>query len=82
MINPGALEKGGVGALELVAMDMKARLSYFYKHISTNTPTPSLMYLYMYLKYILFFIFLISGACIYVARLATRVLSLKLLKQH
>jgi hypothetical protein len=32
MINPGALEKGGVGALELVAMDMKARLSYFYKH--------------------------------------------------
>jgi hypothetical protein len=23
---PGALEKGGVGALELVAMDMKARL--------------------------------------------------------
>jgi hypothetical protein len=26
MMNPGALEKGGVGALELVAMDMKARL--------------------------------------------------------
>jgi len=25
-MNPGALEKGGVGALELVAMDMKARL--------------------------------------------------------
>jgi hypothetical protein len=26
MMNPDALEKGGVGALELVAMDMKARL--------------------------------------------------------
>lgn len=25
VMNPGALEKGGVGALELVAMDMKAR---------------------------------------------------------
>jgi hypothetical protein len=25
----GALEKGGVGALELVAMDMKARLVFF-----------------------------------------------------
>jgi hypothetical protein len=24
----GALEKGGVGALELVAMDMKARLAF------------------------------------------------------
>lgn len=26
MLPAGALEKGGVGALELVAMDMKARL--------------------------------------------------------
>jgi hypothetical protein len=80
MMNPEALEKGGVGALELVAMDMKARLSYFYKHAHSQ---PYVLILYMYLKYILFFfIFLISGACIYVARLATRVLNLKLLKQH
>lgn len=29
MLYAGALDKGGVGALELVAMDMKARLRGF-----------------------------------------------------
>lgn len=31
--NIGSLEKGGVGALELVAMDMKARLAFFFQDL-------------------------------------------------
>jgi len=77
-MNPGALNNGGVGALELVAMDLKARLY----NISTNTSTLSHMHLYVSEIYIILLHFLISGGCIYVAHLATRVLSLKLLTHH
>lgn len=36
----GALEKGGVGALELVAMDMKARLVVFPDLMHHDTKSP------------------------------------------
>jgi hypothetical protein len=37
----GALEKGGVGALELVAMDMKARLVFFADLMYNDMKSPA-----------------------------------------
>ena len=45
-MHTGALEKGGVGALELVAMDMKARLAVsFYLSYSLSSVLIMLFYL-------------------------------------
>lgn len=59
ILNTGALDKGGVGALELVAMDMKARFwssEFVWKYLHDMN--------YITLNNL----FLHSGGCMYVVR--------------